>query len=120
MASIFFVYDSEDEIAVSEKLKGLSPKMELAEESSYDRAAAKIAKNRYDIIVVGSGRGRLTMLDVADSIRGSRPSKHADVVVLERHPTETAKFIGILRGKRVFKFRLNQIDELVKLIERML
>lgn len=102
------------------KFQSLNSKLVVDLETSFDRALSKVGKKKYDIVVVSSGDGKTDMLDLAEGIKFSKASKHADVILVDRHPTSSAKFVGLLRGRRVIKYSPNQITELVSLVERML
>jgi len=93
---------------------------DLDVEHSMDRGVAKLGQKPYDLIVVSRTPGKLDLYDVADAIKSSKVNKKADIILLEDNPTQAAKFVGALRGRRVYRLRSNELEKFEDLTGRML
>ena len=94
-------------------------KRNIDTDSSLDRAAARLGRKTYDLIIMSRGTGRLDLYDIADVIKQSRLNKSADIIILEDNPTVATRLQGMLKGRRVYRFKSNQIAELDYMLERM-
>jgi hypothetical protein len=119
MASIFIVCSKEDtdiKNAILSQVEG----HEVEYVTNMDIASARIGKKQFGLIIVSKAPGRSSTLDFLDTLRYTRSTKGATIVLIEHHPTEGARMEASLRGRNTFKFKATEMEEMKTLLGRIL
>jgi DNA-binding response OmpR family regulator len=118
--SLIFVVCGSGDTSIIEAVSSRTEGHEVDYITNMDIAIARLGRKQYNLIIVSKAPGRTTSLDFLDTIRYTRSTKGAVIILVEHHPTEGARMAAALRGRSIFKFKANEMEEMKSLLERIL
>lgn len=115
-----FVLDTDTEMNVYSKVKGLVGENNVDLESSIDVAISRIHKKKYDLLIIIDGKGKSNLFDLADVVNQTRTLRQTDVLILEKSLPVAERVVRLFRGRRVYRFKHTEVDLFNKTLESML